>query len=110
LNCDKKAKEVILRIAEKIKEDYVPQRIVLYGSYAYGTPHRDSYIDLLIVKDTSARPIDRRVEVRRIVSGLRKGFPFSAVVLTPEEVKHRLDIDDQFLNEILSRGEVLYAR
>jgi len=107
---DLKVKNIISGIAEKISEEYKPEKIILYGSFAYGHPDRDSDIDLLIIKDTRARPIDRRVSVRRMVSALRKGRPFSSIVVTPKELKNRLEIGDQFFEEILSKGEVLYAK
>ncbi|HHT9125821.1 MAG TPA: nucleotidyltransferase domain-containing protein [Candidatus Brocadiia bacterium] len=107
---DKRIRKVINDIAERIKEGYKPSKIILFGSYAYGKPHRDSDIDLLVVKETQDRPIDRRVTVRRIVSDVRRGFPFSAIVVTPKELNRRLEIGDQFFKEITTRGEVIYAR
>ena len=102
--------KIILDIVEKIKEGYDPQMIMLFGSYAYGKPHEDSDIDLLVVKKTAQRPIDRRVFVRRLVRGLCKGYPFSSIVVTPRELKRRLEIGDQFFEEITSKGKVLYAK
>ena len=107
---DLKVKNIILALAEKIRDTYKPEKIILYGSFAYGYPDRDSDIDLLIIKDTYERPIDRRVSVRRMVSALRKGYAFSSIVVTPKELKSRLEIGDQFFEEILSKGEVLYAK
>lgn len=106
---DKSVKNVVLSIAEEIKKKYHPEKIVLFGSFAYGKPSKDSDIDLLIVKDTKERPIDRRVRVRQLVSNLRKGYAFSPIVITSAEMSQRLKIGDQFLKEILSRGEVLYG-
>ena len=106
---DKNVRKVILSITEKIKKEYRPEKIILFGSFAYGKPKKNSDIDLLIVKDTQERPIDRRVKVRRVVSNLRKGYPFSPIVITSAEVSQRLKIGDQFLKEILSHGEVLYG-
>jgi hypothetical protein len=65
---------------------------------------------LLIVKDTDERPIDRRVAVRRLVYDSRCRIPFSPLVLTPAEIARRLESGDQFLAEILDKGEVLYVR
>ncbi len=109
MTSDQKAKQVILRLVEKIKEKYAPERIILFGSYAYGTPNKDSDIDLLIIKETKERPIDRRVAVRKIVSDPNRRIPFEPIVLTPEELKKRVEIGDQFIKEILTKGEVLYA-
>jgi len=108
MNADAKVRETILEIIGKIKQQYQPSKIVLFGSYAYGQPDRDSDIDLLIIKDTSERPIDRRVTVARIVSDPKRLIPFEPIVLTPEEVRERIEVGDQFLKEILDKGEVLY--
>jgi predicted nucleotidyltransferase len=109
MTTDRKARDIILSIVERLKRDYQPEKIILYGSFAYGKPNRDSDIDLLVIKNTQQRPIDRRVTVRRIVSDLRHGVPFSSVVVTPQELKKRLEMGDQFFEEIVDRGKVLYA-
>jgi len=49
--------------------------------------------------------------IHRIVDIRDSSYPaFSPIVLTPEEIRQRLEIDDQFIQEILTRGEVLYAQ
>ena len=63
--------EAIKIIVDKIISEYKPKKIILFGSYAYGTPTEDSDIDLLIVKDTDERPIDRWVEVKKILRSLK---------------------------------------
>jgi len=103
------ARKVILEIVEKIRKEYQPERIILFGSFAYGTPDRDSDIDLLIVKDTPERPIDRRTLIRKIVSDPKRLIPFEPIVLTPREITARLRIGDQFVEKILKDGEVLYG-
>lgn len=109
MTTNKEVRKTILEIVEKIKRGYQPDRIILFGSYAYGTPDRDSDIDLLIIKGTQERPIDRRVAVARIVSDPRRLIPVEPIVLTPEELNERLKIGDQFVKEILKKGRVLYA-
>jgi predicted nucleotidyltransferase len=106
---DMKMKNIIISIAEKIREGYHPEKILLYGSFAYGRPNKDSDIDLLIIKETQERPIDRRIRVRQIVD-VRQPVAFSPFVITPEEVKRSLEKGDQFIKEIVEKGEVLYAR
>lgn len=109
MKANKEIQDFIKNAVEKIKKSYTPEKIILYGSYAYGKPTRDSDIDFLIIKNTQERPIDRRVKIRKIVD-VRKPIPFSPFVVTPKELKFRLKIGDQFLKEIISRGEVLYAK
>ena len=106
----KKLSGLISKLAERLKERYQPEKIILYGSYAYGTPDESSDIDLLIIKDTTDRPIDRRITVRRLVSDIRKKIPFSSLVLTPKELSGRLEIGDEFFIEITKKGKVIYER
>ena len=61
-----KYKKTILEITEKIKKKYRPDKIILFGSYAYGEPDEDSDIDLFIIKNTRKRRIYRFVEVKKI--------------------------------------------
>jgi predicted nucleotidyltransferase len=107
---DEESKGQILEIAEKIKSEYKPDKIILFGSYAYGNPDKDSDIDFLIIKDTQDRPIDRRVLVSVIASNPKRLIPFEPIVLTPKEIEERLKIGDQFLREIIQKGQVIYER
>jgi len=102
--------EVISRLAEIIAQKYKPEKIILFGSYAYGKPDEESDIDLLIVKETKKSFFARLYEVRRIASKARHGYPFEPVVMTPKEIKERLEVGDQFFEEVLSKGKILYAR
>ena len=95
-------------MGEKIATSYEPLKIILFGSYAYGDPNPDSDIDLLIIKDTDERPIDRRTSVRKIVSDPTRRVPFEPLVLTQDELAERIRVGDQFINEILSKGDALY--
>lgn len=104
-----KARKAIRLIANKLKESYNPEKIILFGSYAWGLPDEDSDIDILVIKDTEETPHRRNVTARKLVSSLRKGYGLDILVITPQELKSRLEIDDQFLQEIISRGEVLYG-
>lgn len=105
----KEIQEIIQGILEKLLSGYAPQKVILFGSYAYGNPRPDSDIDLLIIKNTSERFIDRWVTVRRLLSDPKRTISLETLVLTPEELSKRLAIGDQFLVEIIEKGEVLYA-
>ena len=108
---DKRLKRILWQIVETIKNKYDPEKIILYGSFAHGVPDENSDIDLLIIKETPERPLDRMSSIHRIVDIRDSSYPaFSPIVLTPEEIRQRLEIGDQFIGEILTRGEVLYAR
>jgi len=83
-------------------------RIILFGSYAYGNPDEDSDIDLLIVKKTNERPIDRWMSVCNLVSDRKRHIPFEPIVVTPEELEERMRRGDQFFEDIVTKGELLY--
>jgi hypothetical protein len=102
--------QTIERIVTRIVEQYRPEKIILFGSYACGEPDAGSDVDLLIVKETNQRPIDRRITVRRIVHTSRCGMPFSPLVITPQELTQRLEMGDPFYHEIVDRGKVQYVR
>lgn len=89
---------------------YTPEKIVLYGSYAYGKPTRDGDIDLFIIKDTPLPRICRFAEVKRLIYEPRRRIPVSPLVYTPEEVAERLSQNDDFVREILANGEVLHGK
>jgi predicted nucleotidyltransferase len=56
---NKSINDLVSQIVDKIIREYQPKKIILFGSYAYGEPNEDSDIDLLIVKNTDKKPIDR---------------------------------------------------
>jgi len=99
--------EVFLRIkaiAEKLRNEYNAQKVILFDSYASGKIREESDIDLFIVAPTNEKFIDRMVKVKGIVRTLHKGLLFSPIVLTSEEVNKRMKIGDQFIQEILEKG------
>lgn len=102
-------RKVIQNILKKLVAEYAPQKVILFGSYAYGSPGPDSDIDLLIIKETTERFIDRWVTVQGILTGTHRFLPLETLILTPGEIDERLAIGDQFIAEILQKGEVLYA-
>lgn len=105
---NKKIKSIICRLAQRIKKEYQPEKIILFGSYAYGHPTKDSDIDLFIIKESNKRRIERSCEVRKIIRDI-KGISVQPIVFTDEELSKRLAIGDEFVKEILGKGEVLYG-
>jgi len=100
----KSLRPAIQRIVEELK----PEKIVLFGSYAYGKPTPHSDVDLLVVIKTSDSPKERSWKVSRLL--LPRPFPVDILVKTPKEVNAALKSGDFFLKEILTRGKVLYER
>ncbi len=98
----------IQEIVNRIVAAYAPQRIILFGSYAYGTPDEESDLDLFIIKESDERPIDRWMRVKRLLRNRHRPVAVSPLVYTPQEVRERLEIGDFFVQEVLERGVVLY--
>ncbi len=104
-----KSKEIINRIVEKIKREYQPDKIILFGSFAWGRPTKHSDIDLFIIKETRERHIDRSVRVAEILDEESWIFAIKPWVYTPGEVSQRLKIGDPFIKKILEKGKILYG-
>ena len=98
--------DVIRDFARRVAERFHPERIILFGSYAYGTPHADSDVDILVVMP-ARNEIDQSV---RIDSACEACFPLDIIVRTPKNMHWRLEEGDSFLREITSRGKVLYEK
>ncbi|ODS36622.1 hypothetical protein BEH94_11570 [Candidatus Altiarchaeales archaeon WOR_SM1_SCG] len=102
-------KQIIQRIVEKIKNNYNPEKIILFGSYAWGNPTKDSDIDLFIVKDTDEKPGDRQISVREILDEENALFALEPLIYTPEETEKRLKLGDGFIKKIFDKGVVVYG-
>jgi len=95
----------IENLSRRIAREFHPERIVLFGSYARGAAAADSDVDLLIVLPFRGKAAKMSVEIRLRV---RPSFPVDLIVRTPEKLRERLEMGDDFMREILEEGRVLY--
>jgi predicted nucleotidyltransferase len=95
----------IRRLCKRIAEAYHPEKIILFGSHAYGTPTEDSDVDLLIVMNYEGRSIEQTIKIR-----LELGLvtPMDLLLRSPQEVSDRLRDGDMLMIDIWKRGKVLY--
>lgn len=100
-----KINQEIEKITEQIIKNYKPEKIILFGSYAWGKPNKSSDVDLFIVKKTEDDPIRRCYEVRKAANSL---FPLDVLVFNPKEIKERIKLGDFFLEEVTNRGKIIY--
>lgn len=107
---DSRLNEMLEKVVQRIVEGYAPEKIIMFGSYAYGQPGPDSDLDLLIIKHTDERPIDRRIAVRTLLRPLRLRPAVSPIVVTRAELDERLAMGDPFAEELYTQGQVLYER
>ena len=73
----------------------------------YGSPKKNSDVDLLIIIDSKKRPVDLAIQIR---SEIPAPFPVDLLVRTPEQIEERLSMDDFFIKEIVTRGKVVYEK
>ena len=97
--------EKISAVARQIADIFSPQKIVLFGSYAYGNPTEDSDVDMLVILPFEGKSAQKSVEIIRV---LKPSIPLDLIVRTQEQVTERLKMNDFFLREILEKGKVLY--
>ncbi len=100
--------EALPAVVQRLVAALRPEKIILFGSYAYGKPTSDSDVDLLVVMETSAPDKERYLSVCRQLRP--RPFPVDILVRTPQEIARALDKGDFFIQEITSRGKVLYER
>ena len=102
------SRRAIAEVVKRIAETFDPERVILFGSYAYGRPRPDSDVDLLVVLETNQRLRAKQLEIARALSP--HPFGMDIIVRTPEQLRKRVAMGDYFLREITTRGKVMYER
>lgn len=97
---------VIRCFARHVAERFCPDKIILFGSHAYGTPHADSDVDILVIMPTRNQ-LDQAVKIDLACD---PPFPLDIIVRTPHNVEWRLAEGESFLREITTKGKVLYEK
>lgn len=95
------------QIVQQIVKHFDPEKIVLFGSLAWGRPHSQSDIDLFIVMESPLRRDKRAMAISHLFKNRR--FPMDIIVYTSQELKMSLKRGNPFIREIMDKGRVLYA-
>jgi len=106
---------------EKIKKDILqrllpinPEKIILFGSYAYGNPDEHSDIDLYIVTKDNFIPKNYEekntiyMQVSRRLRDLKEDIPVDIVIHTKQMHQKFLELNSSFARKIIKDGEKLY--
>lgn len=101
-----KYEQKIPEIKEKIVKEINPEKIILFGSYAWGKPTDDSDVDLFIIQKSKEPRRARQIYLRKKLYEI--GVPTDLLVYTPEELERRMSIRDVFMRKILRDGKILY--
>ncbi len=96
----------IRRFARGVAERFDPEKIILFGSHAYGRPHADSDVDILVVMPAR----NKHSQAYKIRAAVSAPFPMDLLVRTPQEMRRRLSEGDLFHTEIVSKGKLLYEK
>lgn len=102
---EKISRREISAFARKVAKQFNPNKIILFGSYAYGKPTEDSDVDVLVVMRFRGKNPEKASEIRRAT---RPKFPLDIMVRKPGELKKRLKMGDYFLRDVVEKGKVLY--
>ena len=94
------------RLCERIVREFKPEKIILFGSHAYGQPTPESDLDLLVVMQFEGDPLEQAVVMLNRLGVL---LPIDLLVRTPQQIQQRLEIGDRFIGDIIERGQVMYA-
>lgn len=101
-------KKALSEIVAKIVNHFQPDKIILFGSHAWGAPTTYSDVDILVIMDVEGSPIRKEAQISKVAR--LKLVPMDIIVRTPEQIQYRLKIGDPFIGRIMREGEVLYER
>ncbi len=96
----------IRRFARQVAERFQPEKIILFGSHAYGTRHADSDVDILVIMP-ARNQLDQAVKISLAID---PPFLLDIIVRTPKNMEWRLADGESFLREITTKGNVLYEK
>jgi predicted nucleotidyltransferase len=96
----------IRKYARQVAEKFKPQKIILFGSFAYGEPNEDSDVDLLVVMNCP----NQVTQAVRIRAAIESPFPMDLIVRTPKKLRQRIKEECWFLREVVEKGKVLYEK
>jgi predicted nucleotidyltransferase len=101
-------RSVIEEVVRRIVGSVQPEKIILFGSHAYGRPHTDSDLDILVVMESDLPRYKRAVPIYRALAGLL--IPKDVLVYTPQEIESWSAVSQAFITTVLKRGRVVYEK
>ena len=96
--------EVVKRIVRSVQ----PEKIILFGSFAYGQPHKDSDLDILVVMESDLPRYKRSVPIYRALAGLL--IPKDVLVYTPQEIEAWSTVPQAFITTVMREGQIIYEK
>ncbi|MCH7592783.1 MAG: nucleotidyltransferase domain-containing protein [Planctomycetes bacterium] len=97
----------IEEVSRQIVREFHPERVILFGSHAYGSPAEFSDVDILVIMPFEGHPFDKSLEV---LNRINPSFSVDLLVRRPDDTKRRYDEYDPLIRDALDSGKVLYER
>ena len=97
--------EKIEELCHSIGREFNAEKVILFGSYAYGKPSKGSDVDLLVIMPLKEDGVWKSIE---ILNRLKPRFGVDIIVKTPQQLRQRLEWNDFFMKEIMEKGKVIY--
>ena len=94
-------------LCNRIVQEFHPDRVILFGSYASGQPSPDSDVDILVILPFEGKSFYKSLE---ILNRTNPDFPIDLLARRPDETQRRYREGDPLIREALDRGKVLYER
>jgi predicted nucleotidyltransferase len=105
---NKAAEKEIKRIVAIIAKKHQPEKIYLFGSFAWGKPRRDSDLDFLVVKKGIKSMRQAALNIDR--DFLDRKMAMDIIVYSPDFLRKRLSLEDPFAKKIIAQGKILYEK
>lgn len=99
--------DAIRDLSDRIAAEFAPERIILFGSYAYGTASDDSDVDLLVILPFEGKGFHKSLE---ILNAVDPQFSVDLIARRPDDTNRRYILGDPMIREAIDRGSVLYER
>ena len=100
--------EVLDEVVDRILNTVQPEKIILFGSYAYGKPGNESDLDVLVIMNSDLPRYKRSAVIYKALAGLL--ISKDVLVYTPEEIEEWSEVPQAFISTIVNRGKVIYEK
>ena len=97
----------VVELSQRIAREFNPDKIILFGSYAYGTPKEYSDVDLLVIMPFEGSAFHKSLEIEELVDS---PFYLDVVVRRPDDAERRYHEGDPLIQDAFDRGRVLFER
>lgn len=100
--------DIINDIVNRIVKVVNPEKIILFGSYAYGKPTKNSDLDILVIMNSKLPRYKCSVPIYKALAGIL--IPKDIIAYTPQEVEEWDEVPQAFITTALAKGKIIYEK